>query len=115
MDKHNRLQVFKRAEVTGEVFIHNDDSLFQASIVNLSAGGVFLNRLMAYDTNTPVRVVIKARGLPTPIQAIGKVVRVEREKKQGMAVEFTSISRQSREQIQNCVLANRMKTALKSV
>lgn len=112
--KPARLQVFKRAQIQGKVFIHDEDQLFQAPIGNISAGGLFLDEVSELALGSTVRVVIKARGLNQPVQATGKIVRVEHAKSRtGLAVEFTSISRQCREDIQNCVHEARMRDALK--
>lgn len=110
-----RLQVFKRAQIRGKVFIHNEVELHQASIGNISAGGLFLNEITDLGLGSQVRIVIKAQGLTVPVQAMGKVVRVENDNsRSGLAIEFTSISRQSREEIQNCVHEARMRDALKA-
>ncbi|MBI1860809.1 MAG: PilZ domain-containing protein [Deltaproteobacteria bacterium] len=115
ISKPARLQVFKRVQLRGKVFIHNDDELYQASIGNISAGGLFLNDVTELKLGSVVRVVIKAQGLDMPIQAVGRVVRIEADDiRTGLAVEFTSISRQSREDIQNCVHEARMRDALKT-
>ncbi len=112
LEKHSRLQVFKRAEVPGRVFIHDDLTLREAAIGNLSAGGVFLKDITGLSAGTPVRVTIKARGLAIPVQAMGRIVRVEATSRVGLAVEFTSISSQSRNSIQSCVHEARLKDLL---
>ena len=58
---------------------------------------------MALPEGSQVRVVVKSAKLTDPIQATGTIIRVETEDRQGLAVEFTSISSHSREVIQNCV------------
>lgn len=115
MEKHTRLQVFKRAAISGSVLIHDDTRLYEARIGNLSAGGIFLNNLTLLNAGTNVRVTIKASGLATPVQAMGKVVRVEEALRRGLAVEFTSISNHSRETLHNCVQEARLQEALKVV
>jgi c-di-GMP-binding flagellar brake protein YcgR len=112
-NKSKRLQVYKRAQVSGQVFIHDEDHLFIASLSNISAGGFFVDRLVDLTEGQVVRVVIKSPRLEKPIQARGTVVRIEKTDRQGTAVEFTSISSQARELIQACVFESKVETALK--
>lgn|SRR3989338_2084167 len=105
-----RLQVFKRAKLSGDVIIHNEECLFHAALGNLSAGGLYMTSCPDLRLGESVRVVIKAKGLTSPVQAIGRVVRVEHGC--GLAVEFISISSESRAVIQNCVQENRLRRAL---
>jgi c-di-GMP-binding flagellar brake protein YcgR len=108
-----RLRVFERAAVVGHVIIHDEARLFIAPLVNLSAGGLFVDQLVSIPTGRPVRIVVKSPKLSHPVQAKGTVVRIEQKNRRGMAVEFTSISSRAREVIQNCVFEARMETALK--
>lgn len=113
MDGYPRLQVFKRAAIRGEAFIHDDSTLREAIIGNLSAGGIFLGGVTEFETGTHVRITIKAHGIPEPVQALGRIVRVETKSRQGLAVEFTSISNSARERIQSCVHEARLGALLK--
>ncbi len=108
-----RLRVFQRAQLDGRVLVHDDTQLFIAPLENISAGGLFIDQLMNIPTGKTVRVVVKSSKFGAPIQATGTVVRVERDDRKGLAIEFTSISSRSREQIQNCVFENRMEKVLK--
>ena len=112
-----RLRVFQRAHIQGHVFIHDDNQLFIAPLQNISAGGLFIDQLVALKTGDQVRVVVKSEKLQAPVQATGTIVRVERadapEDRHGLAIEFTSISSRSREVIQNCVFETRMERVLK--
>lgn len=110
-----RFQVFKRAELSGQVLIHDECQLFCVELKNISAGGLYLKDCspLRWTEGRPVRVVIKAKGLATAVQAQGKVVRVEAKK--GLAVEFTSISHQNRSLIQDCVTEARMRIVLNRV
>lgn len=106
-----KLQVFKRAALPGEVFLHDERTLLCTTLGNLSAGGMYLKTQAQLSPGSEVRVVIKAKGLSSPVQAVGRVVRVE---ERGLAVEFTSISNESRSQIHNCVVEARMRAALRA-
>lgn len=108
--KPPRIQIFKRASLSGEVLVHDDEQLLTTELGNLSAGGLYVKSHESLPVGEIVRVVIKAKGLEVPVQAIGKVVRVEDKK--GLAVEFTSISQRSRNIIQECVIETRMQGAL---
>lgn len=108
-----RLRVFQRAQLPGQVIVHDDAQLFIAPLENLSAGGLFIDQLMEIPAGRSVRVVVKSPRLENPIQATGTVVRVERDDRKGLAIEFTSISSRSRETIQNCVFESRMEKVLK--
>lgn len=109
-----RLRVFERARVSGFVMIHDEEHLFIAPLDNISAGGLFLNELVAIPAGKMVRIVVKSPRLEHPVQAKGTVVRIEKRDRKGMAVEFTSISSRAREIIQNCVFEARMESALKA-
>lgn len=109
-----RLRVFQRAAIVGEVIIHDDERLFIAPLSNISAGGLFIDELTNISKGITVRVVVKSPRLEHPVQAVGTVVRVEEKQRRGLAIEFTSISNTAREVIQNCVYETRMQTALKA-
>ena len=111
----DRLQAFPRANVQGEVIIHDDSQLYIAPLNDISAGGLFVNDLVFLSEGSQVRIVVKSPKFETAVQAVGTIVRVEGEKRRGLAVEFTSISSRSREVIQNCVFESRMESALKVV
>lgn len=108
-----RLRVFQRAQLPGRVMVHDDTQLFIAPLENISAGGLFIDQLMNIPSGKTVRVVVKSPRLDSPIQATGTVVRVERDDRKGLAIEFTSISSRARESIQNCVFESKMEKVLK--
>ncbi len=110
-----RLRVFQRATIPGEVIIHDDAALFIARLNNISAGGVFIEDLTALKPGSQVRIVVRSPKLDVTVQATGTVIRCEKEGRRGVAIEFTSISSKAREVIQNCVFETRMETALKVV
>ena len=109
-----RLRVFERAMINGQVFIHDEEHLFIAPLNNISAGGLFVDQLVNIPRGHEVRLVVKSPKLDGPIIAKGTVVRIEDQKRRGLAVEFTSISSRARELIQNCVFESRMEGALKA-
>ncbi len=92
-----------RAQVAGKVFIHDENRLFIAPLNNLSAGGLFVDRLVSIPEGSRVRVVIKSDQLHDAVQALGKVVRVETDERRGLAVQFTAISKKAREVISKSV------------
>ncbi len=92
-----------RAQITGKVFIHDENRLFIAPLNNLSAGGLFVDRLVSIPEGSRVRVVIKSDSLHDAVQALGKVVRVETDGRRGLAVQFTAISKKAREAISKSV------------
>jgi c-di-GMP-binding flagellar brake protein YcgR len=110
-----RLQVFERVTLKGQVLIHDENRLFIAPLNNISAGGVFIDELTVLPIGGEVRVVVRSPRLENPIQAVGTVVRVEDRLRHGIAVEFTTISSEARECIQNCVFESRVEKVLKVV
>ena len=109
-----RYQVFQRAEIEGNVLIHDEDQLYIARLNNISAGGLFVDRLVSLPEGRVVRLVVKSPKLEQPVQARGTIVRIQGEGRPGLAVEFTSISSRSRDAIKNCVQEARMESALKT-
>lgn len=110
-----RFQVFQRAQIPGSVIIHDEDQLYIAPLNNISAGGLFIDRLVSLREGQIVRVVVRSPRFEYPVQARGTVVRVQSEDRPGSAVEFTSISSRAREAIKNSVQEARMESALKVV
>ena len=101
-----------RADITGKVFIHDENRLFIAPLSNLSAGGLFVDRLVSIPEGVLVRVVIKSDKLHGPVQALGKVVRVETNGRRGLAVQFTAISKKAREVISKSVSVAHVEEAI---
>lgn len=108
-----RLRVYARIRLEGEVFIHDEEDLYVAPLNNLSAGGCFVDSLNSLPAGSEVKVIVKAKRLPNPVQADGIIVRVENNSRQGTAIEFTSIAEESRELIQTLVYENKIQNALK--
>jgi len=107
-----KIQVFKRANLKGLVLIHDEQKLFIAPISNISAGGVFIRELLAIKPGRKVRLVVKSEQLRSPIQAEGRVVRIEKDKRKGLAVEFTELNATAREAIQKLVAEKDMEKAI---
>ena len=108
-----RLRLFQRAKILGTVMIHDEEHLYIAPLEDISAAGVFIDQLENFSEGSQVRMVVKAGELGEPVQATGKVVRVQSGAKQGLAVEFTSISSRARERIQNYVFESRLEANLR--
>lgn len=111
--KYAAKQVFPRAELKGQVMIHDDEHLFIAPILNVSAGGLFIDQLVSIPAGRQVKLVLKSTSLNVPVQAQGTVTRVERGAKRGLAVQFKSLPVQAREAIETFVFEARMESALK--
>ncbi len=105
--------MYQRAHLDGEVLIHDENQLFIASVNNISAGGIFIDRLTTLPEGAVVRIVLKSRTLPGPLQAEGTIVRIEKSSRRGSAVRFTLLTEEAREIIANYVLESRMEGALK--
>lgn len=103
---------FHRAPIRGHVMIHDEERLFIAPLENISAGGLFINQLVSLPAGREVRIVVKSSKLQAPVQAVGRVVRVESDNRRGLAVQFTSLSNEAKAIIQNFVFESRMETAL---
>ena len=108
-----RIQLFKRANVPGHVYIHNDERLFIAPLNNISAGGVFIDGVTTIPVGNQVRVVVKSPNLENAVQAKGTVIRVEKSTRRGLAVQFSGITTDARESIQSCVHSNEVDSAFK--
>ena len=115
LSETRRYQVFQRAAIQGSVLIHDEDQLYIAPLNNISAGGLFADRLVTIPEGRVVRVVVKSPRFEQPVQARGTVVRIQGEDRPGVAVEFTSISSRARDIIKHCVQEARMESALKIV
>ena len=113
--KPPRLQLYRRAAVLGQVYIHNDERLFIAPLNNISAGGLFINGITSLRRGNSVKIVVKSPELDQAVQAIGRVVRIERSDRRGLAVEFTDISDNAKEFIERCVHNSGLQSALKVI
>lgn len=102
----------ERIQLEGRVFIHDDDHLYIAPLYNVSAGGVYVNKLVSLKTGCLVRVVIKSGKLGTAIQAKGRIVRVEKNGRTGSAVEFDSLGQEYKSAIERYLSQNREEEAL---
>lgn len=111
-NKESTVRTHVRAQVAGKVFIHDENRLFIAPLNNLSAGGLFVDRLVSIPEGSRVRVVIKSDRFNDAVQALGKVVRVETEGRRGLAVQFTAISKRAREVISKSVDVAAIESAL---
>lgn len=86
--KQNQRRQHLRHELSGKVFIHNEEHIFIAPLNNVGRGGVFVDKLVSIELGQKVKVVIKSASLSIPIQATGIIVRVETEGRFGTAVQF---------------------------
>lgn len=117
---NERKRSFVRADMRGQVIIHDSDRLFIAPLTNLSAGGAFIQSLVDIPVGKPIRIVIRSSQLQITFQAEGKVVRVENGaensgKKGGLAVEFTQLSSEARIHILKTVSEIRLAEQLRAV
>lgn len=109
-----KLRVFQRVPISGRVLIHDENNLFVARLRNISAGGVFLELLTQGPVAKEVRLIIKSPRFENPLQAKGVVVRIENTESKGIAIEFTSLTDETKEAIQTCVFETRMEGILKA-
>ncbi len=112
--RSKKKQIHKRAAIEGKVFIHDEEHLFIAPLSNISAGGLFIEQLVSIPQGTEVRIVVKSPRLDEPIQAAGTVVRVEGDRRKGLAVEFKLVSNHAKGLIETCVAESRMEKVLKA-
>lgn len=112
-DVKKALQLHKRAEVEGSVIMHDRTHWMVAPLVNLSTGGIFVEGKTQLEKGSRVRVIVRSPGLEEPIAARGNVVRVEKGKRMGLAVEFTSLSSEDRKKISTYVRESRTQDSLK--
>jgi len=98
------LRKHKRAHLQGYVYIHDDLRLYIAPLRDISEGGMFINLLTAIPAGSVVKIVIKSPRLDAPIQVHGTVIRVESEKRRGLAVEFRTVNALAHEMIKECVV-----------
>ena len=108
-----KLQIFKRIKLQGSVILHDEDALYIAPLNDISAGGIFINKLLSLPYGRSVRIVVKSKALRFPVQARGRIVRVQDKERPGIAVEFTSISSREQEAIKNCVEEMQLEGSLK--
>lgn len=100
---YKKVQKYKRAVLPGHVYIHNDSRLFIAPLNNLSAGGLFIDGITALPVGNHVRLVIKSPSLDRAFQAKGKIIRIEKDARRGLAVEFAGLESELKEFINNSV------------
>lgn len=81
-------RLYPRVKATGRVFIHDQEHIFIAPINNVSRGGIFVDKLVALEVGHQVKVIIKSDDFSSPLQASGKIIRVENDKRQGSAIQF---------------------------
>jgi len=86
--KPNQARRHPRHQVSGKVFIHNEEHIFIAPLNNIGRGGLFVDKLVSLEIGQKVKVVIKSASLLVPIQATGTIIRVETGDRMGTAVEF---------------------------
>lgn len=111
----SKFRVHPRAEMDGEVIIHDENRLYISSLNNISAGGLFVDHLTSIAQGRTVRVVIRSPRFREPVQAQGTVVRIEDAiVRRGIAIEFTKLSSEAKTAIQQCVSETRMESALKA-
>ncbi len=110
-----RLRAYARVELSGEVLIHDEEELYIVPLLNLSAGGCFVEKIHCISKGSEVKIVVRSKRLQFPIQAKGVVVRIEKEDRVGLAIEFTSISQEARDSIQTLIYENKVQNALKII
>jgi c-di-GMP-binding flagellar brake protein YcgR len=115
LNPKRRLRVYARIFLKGEVYIHNEEELYVAPLNNISAGGCFVDQFNKIPEGSQVKIIVKSDRLNSPIQAKGIIARVEKDRRKGSAIEFTSIGENSRDAIQTLVYENKVQDALKVI
>ncbi len=113
-NNHPAQRAFARAPMSGKVIVHDEEHVYIASLGNISAGGLFLNQVVQMPIGTMVRLVVKSPKMGVPVQAVGKIVRIEKEDRKGSAVVFTSITSIAQQMINACVFEAKLENALKA-
>lgn len=108
-----RVQMHKRAVVQGSVILHDRQTWMVAPLVNLSTGGIFVEGKTPLEKGSRVRVIVRSPGLANPVLVRGNIVRVEKGKRTGIAIEFTSLSGEDRRRISTYVRESRTEEFLK--
>lgn len=111
-EKH-AMQLHKRAAVSGSVILHDRTHWMIAPLINLSTGGIFVEGKTPLEKGCRVKLIVRSPGLDEPVQARGNVVRVEKGKRTGLAIEFTSLSSEDRRKISTYVRETRTENLLK--
>lgn len=98
------LQLYKRVELHGTAVVHDSKTVVVMEIVNMSESGIFLSKGKSgmFSPGKQVSLTLKGPQFPEPIHAKGKVVRLQASPN-GVAIEFTSLSRRARLQLQASV------------
>jgi hypothetical protein len=104
-----------RASVKGQVLLHNESKLLVAPLNNLSEGGVFVNGVTSLPEGSLVKLVIRSEFFKEPIQAEGKIIRIEKKERKGSAIQFTGMSVENLTDIKSSVLKAKKKEALNSL
>ncbi|MCB0418576.1 MAG: PilZ domain-containing protein [Bdellovibrionales bacterium] len=99
----NKQRAFQRVNLPGRVYIHDENRLFIAPLNNISAGGLFIDGLTTIQEGAEVKIVVKSPTLQRSIQACGRVVRVEKAGRVGLAVQFNTITKDTQVVIQESV------------
>jgi hypothetical protein len=106
-DQNNTVRDMGRVPVEGRVFIHDEEKLYIAPIVDISEAGCFVAQLTALKKGAKVRAVIKSQTLGQPIQIVGTVMRVETGNRPGVAIGFTNLSDEARKRIARHVASSK--------
>lgn len=110
----SRARRHPRVQMGGMVLIHNEERLYIAPLMDISAGGLFVSSLVTLPVGSEVKIVVKGSRFQEPLQAEGTVVRIDQSTRTGIAVRFTQISDSAKEAIQANVFELRMEAALKA-
>jgi Tfp pilus assembly protein PilZ len=113
--QHNAVRDMGRAPVEGRIFIHDEEKLYIAPIVDISEAGCFVAHLTALTIGAKVRAVIKSPALGSPIQIVGTVMGVETGNRSGVAIGFTKVSDEARKRIARHVASSKSSQQLGDV
>lgn len=114
-DSNNTVRDTPRVTLEGRVFIHNDERLFIAPIVDINEQGCFVGQLTALTKGAKIRAVIKSQALGQPIQIVGTVIRVETGNRPGVAIGFTQLPDEAKKRIARLVATSKSQEGLEEV
>ena len=94
--------------------IHDTRKVSDFPIVNMSEGGIFLSEecTETFDVGQVVMITIRGSIFMEPIQLKGKVVRKQRSRPKGIAIEFTTITSTTRNQLSASLEGIRIESTL---
>ena len=80
-----------RLELTFDVIVHHSDRELEATCLNISQGGMFLEMPEPLAMDEQVSIVFRLPDIAQPITAKARVAWSEREKRKGVGIQFLGL------------------------